>query len=660
MRFPGGTIANTYDWKRAIGDERGCQVDGRGSGIAGFGAVTGELAFGPDEFMEYAERIERRAADHGAVRDGDAGGRRRLGGVHEHRRPATGSTRTAASTGRSSAPANGHPEPYGVLRWEIGNEHHHLRLPALAVAGHLETAAQQYAFGGSRSVHRRSAREECNHPLNGVVSDGTRHQVFEVLYPPVDPGVVRGRRSTGGGGDRWPDVGATRPRARVFELNAGSGEVEVRRRGARRGPAAGKVRSLGVVRERPRGLLRVRRGDEGGRPVDRCVRELREGRVPRDAAAGLDFDCLTTHPITSLAGPGEDHATWVDALEGHDRMMLAADQRRRGISKLERALPDGTPLWFTEAAALQGDHAGVPDLGVLGDPGGLHGHGVGRLDGAGHPVRDEQRLPRWRPVAARLPASHHHQRGGGDPRGDRHRCSTPAGSCSRAGVEGNPVRQPEGMDRSYAGLAVTAIRDPEGAVQLLVVNRLPTDAVTARVLVDGQTSVSAELRTVVSDGFQASNRPGTPPEVTMEVTEVPVAPEGLVHTFPASSTTVIRCRPADRPRAGGFETLASLAPRPPVSGEVVRSPAEAVALAGGPLLERRPLPAVGVLEHEVVAATDLVGARPRPRPPAPRRLPGYLSPPAIGIVLIATQECVSAQATRSKSLAPGWSVPQSP
>jgi alpha-N-arabinofuranosidase len=534
LRFPGGTIANTYDWKHAIGDERGCQVDGRGSGIAGFGAVTGSMAFGPDEFMEYVGRIGAEplimvpfvtetpedAADWVEYMNSPAGDLDNPnGGVDWAELRA----------------ANGHPEPYGVLRWEIGNEQHHLDSRHW-LSPDTSTAASEYAFGGSRSFIAEALGKNCDHPLKGVPSDGTHHQVFEVLYPPVDPSLFRVDID----GRRWrqvPDLGAKGPRARVFELRPESGEV-VFGDGEHGAVPPQDSPVLGSYESVHEGYFAFAEAMKAVDPsIDVCASF---GRVAfLDAAAGLDFDCLTTHPITSLAGPGEDHATWADALEGHDRMMLAADQRRRGISKLERALPDGTPLWFTEAAAVQGDHAAFPTWASSATQAAYMATGWGD----------------WMELGIQFAMSSVFLGGDRSLLGSRRSLTISAEGVTRetiapmfnaggellpAGVEGNPVRQPEGMDRSYAGLAVTAIRDPEGAVQLLVVNRLPTDAVTARVLVDGQTSVSAELRTVVSDGFQASNRPGTPPEVTMEVTEVPVAPDGLVHTFPASSTTVIR------------------------------------------------------------------------------------------------------------------------
>jgi alpha-L-arabinofuranosidase len=78
----------------------------------------------------------------------------------------------------------------------------------------------------------------------------------------------------------------------------------------------------------------------------------------------------------------------------------------------------------------------------------------------------------------------------------------------------------------------------------MVVNRLPTEAVTATLLVEGHLGGAAEVRTVAGDSFASSNKPGQEPEVTMTVAETSISPEGVTHTFPAASTTVLTLPPA--------------------------------------------------------------------------------------------------------------------
>ncbi len=534
LRFPGGTIANTYDWKRAIGRDRKCQVDGRGSLATGFDAITSGLSFGPDEFMEYVDRVGAEplimvpfvtetpedAADWVEYMNSPAGDPGNPnGGVDWADRRA----------------ADGHPAPYGVTRWEIGNEQQHLDSRHW-LSEDTPTAAREYASGGSRTFLSEPLGKGCSHPVDGVPSDGSRRQVFDVVYPPVEPTLFR----VDVDGRQWrqvDDLRASGPRARVFELRPSSGRVVFGNGVHGAVPRSGST-VLGSYVSVHEGYFDFAEAMKAVDPtIDVCASFGRIAFI--DAAEGRPFDCLTTHPITSLAGPGEDHATWADALEGHDRMMLAADQRRRGILKLGRALPAGTPLWFTEAAAVDGDHAAFPTWGSSATEAAYMATGWGD----------------WMELGIEFAMSSVFLGGNRALLGSRRSLTLSAEAITReaigpmfkaggdllaTAVQGNPVRQPEGMERSYNGLAVTATRDPEGAVQLLVVNRLPTDPVTARVQVDGQASVTAEVRTVENDGFQSSNKPDSPPEVTLAVTDEPVDAEGLVHTFPAASTTVIR------------------------------------------------------------------------------------------------------------------------
>jgi hypothetical protein len=50
VRYPGGTVANLFRWRNAIGDERACQVDGRRR-KGGHRAIVGGATDGPDEEM---------------------------------------------------------------------------------------------------------------------------------------------------------------------------------------------------------------------------------------------------------------------------------------------------------------------------------------------------------------------------------------------------------------------------------------------------------------------------------------------------------------------------------------------------------------------------------------------------------------------------------
>lgn len=110
----------------------------------------------------------------------------------------------------------------------------------------------------------------------------------------------------------------------------------------------------------------------------------------------------------------------------------------------------------------------------------------------------------------------------------------------------NPVRTAlRPAHGHYSALVVTATRTPTGDVLVMVVNRLPTTAVRARVAVSGRAvRRSATFRTVSGPSFTSANPDGRRPTVTLHIFTVRAGSQGLVHRFPPASTTLIRLRPA--------------------------------------------------------------------------------------------------------------------
>ncbi|AGP52336.1 hypothetical protein [Streptomyces rapamycinicus] len=108
IRYPGGTSSNLFNWKGAIGplEDRTRQVEGKQG-------ATVDSRFGPDEYMAFI---------------------RQVGAAPEIMAPFANSTpeEIADWVAYMNAPQgtkwgdlraeNGHPEPYGVRYWEIGNE----------------------------------------------------------------------------------------------------------------------------------------------------------------------------------------------------------------------------------------------------------------------------------------------------------------------------------------------------------------------------------------------------------------------------------------------------------------------------------------------------------------------------------------------------------
>lgn len=533
MRFPGGTIANTYDWKRAIGETRGCQVDGQGSTATGFPAVTAGLSYGPDEHMQFLAAIDAEPlimVPFVTETPADA-----ASWVEYLNSPAG----TAANPGggidwAEVRAANGHPEPYGVRRWEIGNEQHH-RASRYWMSADDQTALDQYAFGGERAVVDEALGGRCSHPLGGVPGDGTPGQVRSVVFPPVAPASVRLTVA----GRRWhpvDDITDARPGERGYELRAETGRV--RFGSGRRGavlPRGAVVRAS--YRSVHEGYFAFARAMHAVDPdIDVCASWGRLAFVER--VADRPYDCLTAHPLTSLRRQGDGR--WVDPLEGHDWHVLTAEDRAAGIAVLRDAMPAGTPLLLTEFSFLEGDSAAFPSWPAAQS---------GAVAMASLWAAWMRQGLSWGMGSALLwdfdrvllgPAPDFTTTAQAVTRRTLLPMLASGGQVVRTEVPVNPVRDPHLAAGTYRALSVVSVRSAD-TVWVLVVNRLPFATVAADVELRGAVaSGPAAVRTATGPSFRSWNRPDRPPAVRMTIGERRVGPGGFRHVFGPHSVTVLR------------------------------------------------------------------------------------------------------------------------
>lgn len=106
LRYPGGTLADTFDWPASIGP----LID-RGEVEAAFGDLQ-TPSLGLDEFLRLCEQAGTTPLVQLNVLDSPS----QLADLVEY---VNGDVSTPQGAIRGS---NGHPAPYGVLWWEIGNE----------------------------------------------------------------------------------------------------------------------------------------------------------------------------------------------------------------------------------------------------------------------------------------------------------------------------------------------------------------------------------------------------------------------------------------------------------------------------------------------------------------------------------------------------------
>lgn len=207
LRYPGGTTADSFQWQRAIGPQARRRLNEPfGMQAAVLSDVCCKLSLpvpstvGPDQFGRLLQHT-------GAVGDVTVnfvtGNARQAAELVAYmtaplpRHP----TGNRANTGywAELRARNGHPGPYNVRYWEVGNEQdgpgqYGWRSGALVSFGHhvghcspSEVPDCLYAFGGTTRFVREPVGLFADQLPQATLSSGRQHQVFYAYFPPVVP-----------------------------------------------------------------------------------------------------------------------------------------------------------------------------------------------------------------------------------------------------------------------------------------------------------------------------------------------------------------------------------------------------------------------------------------------------------------------------------------
>jgi len=552
-RYPGGTVATLFDWKEAIGPQRrrGCQFEGRYN-HGNFMPARRATAFGPDEYMQFVEASDTAPLLMETVVNqtpGDA-----ADWVEYMNHPLRQGNPNRGVNYAKLRAANGHPRPYDVKRWEVGNEPY-VAPARYALSSDPATALRQYTDGGKRKIVREYLGKGCRHPVGGVRANGERNQEFRTLYRPVS----RPSFQLSVDGNRWRLVKNFRrsgARDRVYTLAAGAGIVTFGN--GRHGKIPRKTQRVPVTYVNHfDGYFAFARAMRSVDPtIDVCASWGQEEFVR--VASPRRVDCLTAHSITNFPRTGEQ--VWGSKLEGHDRLMRALDTRKDHLKGLQRALkrqyPGRTPpLALSEITAIHGDRAGWPywratignavymatmlsfsmNEGVVWATGGdLLGVGEGSIIGAPQSYTLSAEAEVRKTLLPMLDAG---------------------GRTLPANIENNPLSRVLYDDEriKYNGLQVSATEDPRGGVWLLVINKLADTTIKAKIRLTGYGArPGADVFQTAAKGFGHWNRDGEEPRVEhlgpfedddIEVTTGVRGNSSASITVAANSVTVYHFRP---------------------------------------------------------------------------------------------------------------------
>lgn len=243
LRYPAGITSDSFDWLRAIGPENErlpnepygmqaaslsavcCLVDGPAPSTVGpdeFGTLLALTGISGDIAVNFATGTVQEAADFVSYMTGPLG------------KP----TSDPDSPGYWAAlrAKDGHPAPYNVPYWEVGNDQY---FPGqygwrsgtpVAVGPHRvpcpqsEVATCLYAFGGTTEFTNETVGTFADELPSASYSTGAPDQTFYAYFPPVVPGSA----TVYVGGQPWAQVATLAgagPTSQVYTLDPETGAI---------------------------------------------------------------------------------------------------------------------------------------------------------------------------------------------------------------------------------------------------------------------------------------------------------------------------------------------------------------------------------------------------------------------------------------------------
>ncbi|WP_281614916.1 NPCBM/NEW2 domain-containing protein [Flammeovirga sp. SubArs3] len=229
-RFPGGSMANLYRWKKAIGpvDQRGYNMDSHKDGAAQVNT------FGPDEFGQLLnttfinQGIVVVAFQYETPED--------AGDYVEYMNAKVGDNPNGGKDWALERAKNGRYEPYNIKLWEIGNEMYGDW--ELSVFNYPETGdevrggdrivkgdAQYYVRGGSRAFTNQTAVSDASWLNSDTKTTGEASQVLYVKFAPVDLSATFSLRINNQSWTRVDNLYGSLPTDRHFTVDAKTGAI---------------------------------------------------------------------------------------------------------------------------------------------------------------------------------------------------------------------------------------------------------------------------------------------------------------------------------------------------------------------------------------------------------------------------------------------------
>ena len=571
LRYPGGTASDSFDWLRAVGPKAErlanepygmqytrvsricCDLDGPDASSVGpdeFGQLLDQAGAIGNVVVNFATGTTQEAADFVAYMTAPLS-------------PQRSSSPADASYWAELRAKNGHPAPYDVPYWEVGNEQF---FPGqygwrsgqvVRIGRHTapcppgQTATCLYAFGGTTYFSPQPVGTFANELASASYSSGAAGQRFYVYFPPVVPKSV----TVFVNGHAWAEVdslASAGPRAHVYEVTTINGEIAFGNNVHGQIPPKGAKISASYDSGPHGGFVQFYAAMKAMNPhIQICETEETNSAFLQIMGQKYPYDCVELH---EYAKPLDVHASMTQYEEG----LMAAPVTEGAVlgtlqAEIQHYSGRDIPVVMTEYGQLVTPMPTAdPRFNLSLDEGLLVGAQLEEWATHGVPLAEKYLLDSV-PFLATYPyiglSTYSAMLAGPGPNFLVEPTGQVLGLISHlAGMQllrSEAINNPEiGPDINAPDLWVIAAGPKAGGIDLLVINASPVSAVRTHVAIEGVLHKS-RVHFLLFDGPSptAYNTPETPDNVSTLAGSAEVGNGDFSWTFPAHSITMLQLSP---------------------------------------------------------------------------------------------------------------------
>jgi alpha-N-arabinofuranosidase len=569
LRFPGGITAEYYDWKRAIGPQ-----SKRSDNPYGPTSTPSPSTVGPDEFGELLDQTGASGVFTTNFATGDA---QEAAELVQYMTGRVGTSYWADLRAR-----NGHPKPYDVPVWEVGNEEYTAgsswRAGTPVSVGGADGACTvavadcQYIYGGSDSFTNQAVVGYADRSSAASLSTGDGDQNFYIAYPPV----ASGSQTISIGDTVWTEVDSLAdagPEDDVYTIDDATGKITFGDGVHGAIPADGAKITASYVSGPHDGFIDFYKAMKKANPHIQVCSTDTDTAFIQAAGSTVPYDCLQDHPYVGGSNGSVDLSSYEQTLMAQPALEGA------GLQSLEATIQadagHSVPLDLTEYGSLI---SSSPDAGEAPyflsslDEALVNADQLAEWIKLGITVADRQLLTAEQPAPANvtsgLPGAAPFAVTGAivtpgpdtvvEPTGQYLKLFEPLAGGTQIGsqVLNNPVITSSG-GTNVGDLTVVAANHQD-QTDVIVVNGSPTDDVTSSLNIAGISSDDDATVTTLNGASPLSyNTAADPDAVATRTSRTRLSNGTGVLTFPAHSITLLQVRDLGLPVAGPTVDVAS-------------------------------------------------------------------------------------------------------